>query len=243
MARSSLENKIFDLIIAVFLGIFLPRLASLISNQFFAFASTPWDYLHHFLQMAFAFIIMLLWIRRKPLKEWGFNLNEARWSLRTFGIFSVGYAIFLPLGTFITQWLSGWPPLIDYPPSWNNFLDNLLFSSTMPGISEEILFRALVMGILSRSWQGKIKATNFEISHPNIIAAIIFAGAHVGFTLLPFQITYLNVMQIIFALVLGILYGVVLDKSKSLLGPILLHNASDGISVTTYFLFTVLFMK
>ncbi len=66
--------------------------------------------------------------------------------------------------------------------------------------------------------------------------------AHVGFTVFPFKVVYYNPMQLGFALALGLLYGYVYDKTGSLLGPILLHNASDGIAVTTYFLVTKIFM-
>ncbi len=56
----------------------------------------------------------------------------------------------------------------------------------------------------------------------------MFSLAHVGFTLVPFKITYLDPMQMVIAFAFGILYAVMYDRTKSLLGPLLIHNASDG---------------
>ena len=109
----------------------------------------------------------------------------------------------------------------------------------MPGISEEILFRALVIGILLNSWTGKIKPGSFEVSHAGFIAAIIFTLAHVGFVFHPFQIDYIEPMQLVFAFGLGIFYAVMFDRTGSLLGPILVHSASDGIGTVIYILFSI----
>jgi len=67
----------------------------------------------------------------------------------------------------------------------------------MPGLSEEVLFRALVMGILVRSWTGKITIKGFQLSQAGFIAAIIFTLAHVGFAFHPFRIDNLEPMRLI----------------------------------------------
>ena len=235
-------RKGLDLVLALFLCLFLPRLATHISNRIFLFASTLWNFSHHILQMFFALIIMNFPLWSRSLTEWGFNTHESEYTIKILKQFTAGFIIFLPIGTIITQVLSGWPWILTFPATWRDFLVNLRFSVTMPGLSEEILFRALCMGILAKTWRRSVTISGIRLSHPNIIAAIIFALAHVGFTVFPFRVIYFNSMQLVFAVGLGLLYGYVYDKTGSLLGPILLHNISDGVAVTTYFLITKIFM-
>jgi len=232
-----------DLIVALFLCLYLPVVATNLSNKLFIFASTTWNFSHHLLQMLFALMIMGLPFWGKSLHEWGFNTNNSDYTLKIVKKFCIGFAVCLPVGTIITQVLSGWQPILTYPATWLNYLINLSFSVTMPGVSEEILFRALGMGILSRNWKNHIRIGNITLSYANMFSSVIFALAHIGFTIFPFEIVYYNPMQLTFALGLGLLYGYVYEKTNSLLGPILLHNASDGIAVTTYFLITKLFMN
>ncbi len=240
---TSVKFKILFLVIAFYCGIFLPRYASNISNYFFEFGSSAWDFSHHILQMVFALIIIILLalFTKTSIQDWGFNLNNSRWSLRTVGKFCIGYAIILPIGTIINQILLGWPNLLWFDLTWGDFFRTFAFSVTMPGISEEIVFRAMVMGILSFAWEGKIMIGKVQISHANLIAAGIFAFAHVYFTLDPFAIVYYNIMQLAFAFFLGLFYGVMFEKTKSLLGPILAHNASDGLAVIIYTLIALIF--
>lgn len=232
--------KYVDLVVALILCLYLPIIATSISNRIFLFASPPWNYLHHFLQMFFALILMVQPCWRKSLHEWGFNIQNLEYTRKIFKQFCIGYIICLSIGTIISQILSGWSPILDFPLTWKDFLVNLSFSVTMPGVSEEILFRALSMGILSRRWNANVSIGNFSFSLPNLFSSIFFTLAHVGFSFFPFQIVYYNSMQLIFAFSLGLLYGYVYEETGSLLGPILLHNASDGIAISIYFLISKL---
>lgn len=231
----SFGKKLLDLLVVLTLAFVFPLVASYTANIIaHDYYKISWLYVHHFVQMVLAVLVILLPIWKKSLPQWGFNLNDRAWSLRTVKKFCIGWLVFLPIGTLIFQWLSGWPPLISYPLTLRNIAGHLSFMFTMPGLSEEILFRALTMGILLRSWQGKIRFMSIEVSSAGLIAAIIFTLAHIGFTLNPFRITYYQPMQLLFAFCLGIFYAVMFDKTRSLLGPILVHNASDGLGTVIY---------
>ena len=238
-------KKIGFTILAIYLGIWLPRYASLLTNALFTFGTHAWDFTHHLFQMVFALIVIFVFsfILKKPVKEWGFNFKNAKWSLTVFWKFCIGWVIFLTIGTIINQLLLGWPDILWFELNWKDFGLTLLFSSTMPGISEEILFRAMVMGILSHVWSVGFNIGKLRISVSNLIAAIIFTIAHIYFTLVPFAIVSFEPMQLVFAFFLGLFYGIMLEKSESLLGPILAHNWSDGIAVVIYTLITIIFMS
>lgn len=226
------------MILATTFCLYFPKIASNISSIFFTFNSTPWYFTHHIIQMSLAMVVILLPLWKMSPQDWGFNTNNIGYSTDIFWRFVKGYIIFLPVGTLISQVLNGWPTILSFPPTWGSYLQNLLFLVTMPGLSEEILFRALGYGILKRSWKGQITIRGIRLSHVNLITTIIFAFAHIGFSIFPFKILYYNVMQLVFATCLGLLYGHVYEQTGSLIGPILIHNASDGITVTTNFLIT-----
>lgn len=199
-----------------------------------------WNFIHHLVQMLLAIIVILLSIWNKPIKNWGFNLNNKSWSLNIFWKFCIGWIIFLTIGTILFQWSSNSEPIIKYPLTTRNITGNLSFMFTMPGLSEEILFRALAIGILLKSWGGRMNFGIFRISATGLIATIIFTLAHFGYTIQPFQIDYIEPMQLLFAFGLGIFYAVMLEKTGSLLGPILVHNASDGLGTVIYLIVTAL---
>lgn len=230
--------------LAFYLAIFIPRYSSSLSNILFAFGTYAWNVRHHFFQMAFAFlsILILVLILNKPLKEWGFNFGEKEWSLTALKKFCLGWMVFLTIGTIINQILLGWPNIIWFEMTWQDFGLTLLFSSTMPGISEEIVFRSMVMGILSITWTERFQIGKLTISWNNLFSAIIFTFAHVSFTLDPFAIVSYEPMQLAFAFCLGIFYGIMLERTSSLLGPVLAHNFSDGFAVVLYTLVTFLVM-
>lgn len=231
------QKKFLHLVLAFVLAIFSPKIASFVADIYQVFFASidpdkvfVWMYIHHLVQLFLALFVMALPFWNKSFKDWGFNLDHSGWSLRTVGHFCIGWIIFSALFMLVIQV----PPLVTYPLTTSNLIGDLFFDFIMTGISEEVLFRAMVMGILLLSWKSKIRIRKFEVSAAGLLAAIIFALAHIGFDLMPFQITYVNTMQLVFAFGLGIFYAVMFDKTGSLLGPILAHGASDGLLTVIY---------
>ena len=186
-----------------------------------------WLSLHHLIQIVMAVAIMLMPGRHRSLSNWGLNFKNSDVTLKIILKFTIGWIIGTTIFTLVTQWLSGWPPLLDFYLSIENILIYLIFESIIVGISEEIVFRGLVYGTLSPYFSNKVKI-GFSISYAGIISAVFFAIAHIGFQISPFSITAFAPMQIFIAFALGIFYAVLREKTGSLLGPILAHNISDG---------------
>ena len=66
-----------------------------------------------------------------------------------------------------------------------------------------------------------------------VLVALIFALLHVtNFTLRPWPIA---LGQQIYAFALGVLYAYWLEKSQSLIAPIVGHNVSDGVEYAILF--------
>lgn len=184
--------------------------------------------IHHVIQVIFAIGIMLFPIWRKSLSGFGINFKNREKTFLIIKKFTLGWIICTTVFTLITQYISGWPPLINFEMNFQNILSYLFFESVIVGISEEIVFRGLIYGILSTCFNKKITLKGLSISQAGIISALFFALAHIGINFFPFSITFFEPMQVFIAFALGIFYVVVLENTGSLLGPILAHNISDG---------------
>ncbi len=242
-ARWSIKISVF--LLAFIFTVTFPYVAFQVADYMGAVVNYPqfswaWDTAHHMVQMLLAIGIMVLPFWNRSLSDWGFNLKEKSESLRIVKKFCIGYIIFLFIGKLIYQILLGWPPIIDISSIPGGIVGKIVFRFTLVGLSEEILFRALIVGLLLRGWSGHIKLGNLEIPIAGMIAALFFSLAHVGFSLFPFQIVYCDPMQLIFAFVFGVFYAILLDKTKSLLAPILVHNAIDGFGTVIDILLTVI---
>jgi membrane protease YdiL (CAAX protease family) len=217
------------LLLAFIFWIAIDRVAIYLTDIFLAGSfGYVWLMLHHAIQIVFAVAIMILPVWQKSLAEWGFTLKNHQKTLEIILKFSIGWIICTTIFTLVTQWLSGWPPLLDFYFNWENLLSYLIFESIIVGISEEIVFRGLVYGVLMPNFKNEIKLPGFSISYAAIISAIFFSIAHIGFQIIPFSITTIAPMQVFVAFTLGVFYAVVREKTGSLLGPILAHNISDG---------------
>lgn len=237
--------KVRDLIIVLALAYIIPLASSRSADATIgAFAGLDpdgvfaWSFLHHIVQTLLTILVIMILaaIWRRPAAEWGLNLNKRDWSLTMFWRFCLGCTLYALVSAWMLMSASGPASAVNHPMTARNVTGNLLFMFTMPGISEELLFRALIMTILARSWRGTVQFPGFQVSSAGLMAAIVFSLAHIGFTVFPLKITYMDPMQLGVALGLGVFYAVMYDHTKSLLGPVLVHNASDGLLAAVSYL-------
>ena len=241
----SVVKQIFVVIVAVFFAIVFPKIGYILADNFekifkYKQFSFGWDMVHHTVQMLLALLVMILPFWKKGLSEWGFNNISKKENKEIILKFTLGFLVFFTLGKTFYLWLSGWPKALDFDPNRFNVWSRILFRLVMPGLSEEILFRGLVIGILMISIKSFIKIGKIEIPTAGIIAAVIFAIAHVGINFMPFQIVYYNVGQLIAAFVFGVFYSIIFVKTKSLLAPIIIHNVIDGVGTTIDYILTLI---
>ena len=163
------------------------------------------------------------------LRQWGFDLNKWRASLRT-----VGWFVLVFFGVVIMERLpgiiSGTAPSLDYPLTASNMAGVLGSSLLVIGTCEEPLFRGLVMTVLGKYWRGTYRIAAVEIPSVAIVATIFFLLAHISFTFSPFTMTHVSLYQQLCIFVLGLYWAVVFYRTGSLLGPIVMHNYANGLS-------------
>ncbi|MGE5578429.1 MAG: CPBP family intramembrane glutamic endopeptidase [Bacillota bacterium] len=231
-------SKIRDIVYVALLVYLIPLLSSCFADTAIGWFADldpdgvfAWGFLHHIAQAALTIAVIaalsLTW--KRTVAQWGLNLNNSDWSMRVFWRFCLGCAVYGVIVNWLLTPSSSLQEAVSHPATARSITGNLLFMFTMPGISEELLFRSLTTAILDRSWKGEVRFPEFTVSSADVISAIVFSLAHIGFTVSPFRITHLDPVQLTIAFALGIFYSVMYRNTGSLLGPILAHNASDGL--------------
>jgi CAAX protease family protein len=103
------------------------------------------------------------------------------------------------------------------------------FEGLYVGPTEEIPFRALLVTYLAATMPGKLRIGRFAMNWAGIIVALLFALAHIQTFWLVSWVDAL--IQQFYAITWGIAYAYWLEKSKSIVAPIIAHNISDGITI------------
>ncbi|HWR83279.1 MAG TPA: CPBP family intramembrane glutamic endopeptidase [Candidatus Deferrimicrobium sp.] len=182
------------------------------------------NYIHHFGQMILSLLVIAL-LLKGHLKDYG--LNVMNWSISRKYIlwFFLIYGA-ITLLNFLPNFLQRRPESVGFSLTSSNILGWLSFQGLMSGTSEEIFFRGLLQTLLSKAWTGSVKIWKSLVPSAGLIAAVIFTFAHMEFAFDPFAVNY-SVSQLVVAFILGILYSVAYDRTKSLIAPILMHNYAN----------------
>ncbi len=86
------------------------------------------------------------------------------------------------------------------------------------------------MTVLGKYWRGTYRIGHVEIPSVAIVATIFFLLGHIGFTFSPFAMTTVSLYQQFWIFVLGLYKAILFHRTGSLLGPIVTHNYTNGIS-------------
>ena len=230
----------------------VPRLAGAFADLFDYSTIDPdgafaWISVHHIVQ-AVIFLVIMLVISKVSAIRFGFGWGDRQvgWTyVRLFALIFCGYTvvsllIVLATGTF---------RLLPYPLTARNIAGQLGFQLLLSGPSEELIFRAFAITMLAllvnadQRFRGVVfskdtgvgkaifKILGGELTVANLIAAGIFGLAHVGFSFAPFSLSY-DMFQVIYAVILGLFYGVCYERSKSMVYPMMMHSISNVVAVS-----------
>jgi membrane protease YdiL (CAAX protease family) len=99
----------------------------------------------------------------------------------------------------------------------------------LTGFDEEPVFRGLLVGMLTVLIPGRVRLGSFEIAMGGVIMALLFGAAHYQtFFVDPL---HLAIAQQLYAFVFGLTYVWLMERSKSLLAPIVAHGLGDALEV------------
>ena len=214
--------NIFSFYIA---GLVYPSFASLDPDNVFVVLTV-----HHICQAAVILIIIFVLskILKLSMKEFGFNLNEFRFSFKAVLIFTGVWSIIQAgVGVLIITVFQS-PSSFGFPLNASNFTCYFLFQVLLSGTSEELMFRALVITLMMTLWKDLFKKESHLTLAVILFSTFIFMFDHINFSFAPFGITYISGLQQATACIFGIFYGYLFTRTKSVAGPILAHNFLNG---------------
>ena len=235
-------GKGWRLLAALLIVLVVPQLAGRLAGQVSPFFSSldpenafAWLSTHHVIQLLLTIGAMWLW-SSGSLKEWGFNLSEAKVSLRWFGWFALYCTLGMLFFGIAPMILFRHLPHLNFSLNARNVTGVLGFHYLLSGSCEEPLFRGVVMVILLKFWTGEVRLGKVGMPVAGLWATLLFMLAHINFTLVPFQITHFSVAQQLFCLGFGLFYAAAFYRTGSLLCPVLAHGFSNGIIWTLIYL-------
>lgn len=195
-----------------------------------------WISIHHIIQMIIVLIIIT--VIKKILKcDFGFKLGDTKKGIKYIKVFTVVITVYIFINYIMGYAFNKITPY-DFPLNASNIIGTLGFQLFLSGTSEEILFRALPITLLAFIFKRNVKI-KWNITLEVIIAALLFAVAHIQWSLSPFTLS-MNYFQLIYAFVLGIAYGIAYQKSGSIIYPALMHSISNVLMIGIGYLFAVL---
>ena len=240
-ARRSRPLKSLLAILAVaVLGLGIPYLAAVLAffaDRHFRLASPqgptlPWLYAHHAFQLALALGAIAVAKRLVPA-DYGLHRPRGKTYIGVAIVWGAIFGVLMTLVDYAPQILAHTVPVLDYKLNAANVGGWLFFEGVYVGPTEEIPFRALLVTLLAALMPGRIRLGRFEMNWAGVIVALMFALLHAtNFWVRPWP---LALGQQAYAFALGVLYAYWLEKSGSIVAPIVGHNVSDVVEYALLF--------
>jgi uncharacterized protein len=233
--ETRLRFRMVPIVLTILLGLGLPILAGFMAlgaARILPFLPRgahpllPWLYSQHAFQLLLALIAIAV-IKRYVPADYGLHRPRGKTYIPEAILWGIAFGIIMTLVDYAPQILARVAPTLDYPLTTRNRVGWLAFEGIYVGPTEEIPFRALLVTFLAATMPGKIRLGRYRMNAAGVIVALIFALAHISsFWLQPL---WMAAGQQFYAFALGVLYAYWLEKSQSVLAPIIGHNLSDGV--------------
>ncbi len=232
-AEPRFRLKIVPLLVAAALSVAVPFGAAYLAYFCSLLFHTPspkgpllhWLYMQHAFQLGLALLAIAVLKYRFVPADYGLHLPRGRtyvWPAILWGAF---FGLVMTLVDYAPQLLAHTRPDPGFPLTRGNVWGWSVFEGIYVGPTEEIPFRALIVTYLAATMPGKLRIGRLNMNWAGIIAAALFALLHASsFATRPWP---LALGQQIYAFALGVLYAYWLEKSASILAPIVGHNVSD----------------
>lgn len=227
--------RLVPILVTVLLGTALPVLGGMLAlaaARLFAFMpgspppTLPWLYSQHTFQLLLALIAIAI-VKRFVPADYGLHRPRGKSYVADAILWGAVFGVVMTAVDYAPQIIARVAPNLGYPFTAANVAGWLFFEGIYVGPTEEIPFRALLVTYLAATMPGSIRVAGFRMNGAGVVVAVIFALAHASsfWTESP----WIAGAQQIYAFALGVLYAYWLEKSQSVLAPIVGHNVSDGV--------------
>ena len=193
-------------------------------------AVRPWIFvaLAIILQALVGLVAIMLMRRFLPKADAHLRLPaKGRAMIGTAVLFGIGMALVMLVADYWPQMISG-AASTDYPL---NPVDSAgwIFAMAITGFAEEPIFRGLMVGGLAVLVPGRLRIGRLDLPIAAYVVALLFGLAHwQNFAVRPF---YMAAAQQIYAFAWGLIYAWLMERSRSLVAPIIAHGLSDAVEV------------
>lgn len=241
LAEPRFRPKIIPLLVAAALGVGVPYGAGYLAYFCSRVLHTPspegplvqWLYMQHGFQLALALAVIAALKRWLVPADYGLHLPRGKtyvWAAVLWGVF---FGVLMTVVDYAPQLLAHTRPDPGFPLTRGNIWSWTFFEGVYVGPTEEIPFRALVVTYLAAAMPGKLRIGRFDMNWAGVIAAVIFALLHA--TNFATRHWPQALGQQFYAFALGVLYAYWLEKSRSILAPIIGHNVGDVVEYLIVF--------
>jgi len=193
--------------------------------------------IHHAVMLIIALLIIYVFGKKMNL-DFNFQLGDKKKGTKYLLVFMAVFAV-ITIVQHAFMAFNNQLPVYKFPLDGRNIIGTLGFQLLLSGPAEEVVFRALPIILLIRSFGKSIKIKG-SVTLEVILATILFAFAHVSWSLTPLHFKA-DSFQIVYALALGTIQGIVYQRSKSILYPVLMHSFSNVLMVGGGYVFIALF--
>ncbi len=236
-----LRLRVLPLLCVTALGVGIPFLAAylaFLSSKTFGTpsprgATLPWLYMQHAMQFLIALIAIGVAKRLVPA-DYGMHWPRQKTYILPAVLWGALFGLIMTIVDYAPQLIASHKPDPGFPLTAANVVGWLFFEGVYVGPTEEIPFRALLVTYLAATMPGRLRFGRFEMNWAGVIVALIFALLHAtNFNLRAWP---LALGQQLYAFALGVLYAYWLEKSKSVVAPIIGHNLGDAVEYLLVFL-------
>jgi uncharacterized protein len=233
--------KIIPIAITAALGFFVPiagAYAAFYASKVFGTPSPhgptlPWLYAQHAGQLLVALIVIAILKYRLLPADYGLHRPRDRTYILQAISWGVFFGVLMTVVDYAPNLIAHTKPDAGFPLTTGNVGGWLFFEGIYVGPTEEIPFRALLVTYLATTMPGKLRVGRFSMNWAGIVVAVIFALLHAA----NFNTRHWPeaLGQQVYAFALGVLYAYWLEKSRSIVAPIIGHNVSDVVEYLILF--------
>jgi len=157
-----------------------------------------------------------------------------RWPAGGRSLVGLALAIGVAMGAlmFVADW---WPQLAAHRAPDANYgksagdIAGWLAVMAGSGVCEEPIFRGLLVGLLTALVPGRVRVGRLDLPVAGVLVALLFGIAHYEtFFVDPLP---LAMAQQLYAFAFGLVYVWLMERSRSLLAPVVAHGVGDAVEV------------
>jgi uncharacterized protein len=233
--------KLVPLFVTALLAYAVPKAGAYLAHRAIAILSLPvvpggnlgWFYLQHAGQFVVGLAVIAALKYTVAPADYGLHRPHGKTYVFPAILWGVFFGALMTVVDYAPHFLAHTRPDLGFARTPANIWAWLFFEGVYVGPTEEVPFRALLVTYLATTMPGKLRVGRLEMNWAGILVAFMFALLHASS--FDTRAWPQALAQQFYAFALGVLYAYWLEKSRSIVAPIVGHNVSDGVEYLILF--------